>query len=128
MKGKSKYLQVSGSRPALFGSDFLSGQKELLLAESELDAILAWQEGGDFLDIASLGGAGKRLPPQWMAYLLPYRKILLAYDADKAGRQGGENLRTLSRRLLILTPPAEDLCAFYQEGGDLHAWMRGILS
>ena len=127
-KGKSKYLQVLGSRPVLFGKNHFSGQENLLLAESELDVILAWQEGKHIFDLASLGGAGKHLSTQWMAHLLSYRKIILAYDADKAGRKGAENLKLLSKRLQVCSPSAEDLCAFYQEGGDLKKWLYNILS
>ncbi len=128
VKGKSKYLQVLGSRPVLFGKNHFSGQENLLLAESELDVILAWQEGRHIFDLASLGGAGKHLSTQWMVHLLSYRKIILAYDADIAGRKGAENLKLLSKRLQVFTPPAEDLCAFYQEGGDLKKWLQDLLA
>jgi DNA primase len=110
----------------LFGKNHFSGQENLLLAESELDVILAWQKGKHIFDLASLGGAGKHLSAQWMAYLLPYRKVILAYDADKAGRKGAKNLKLLSKRLKVSTPPAEDLCAFYQEGGNLQEWLLGL--
>ncbi len=122
----SKYLQVPGSRPALFGTEHFGGHPQVLLAESELDAILAWQEAGDLLDVASLGGAGKRLSVRWMVPLLRYRRILLAYDRDAAGRQGAQHLETISQRIAVFTPPAEDLGAYHQQGGDLRAWLYGL--
>ncbi len=122
----SKYLQIRGSRPALFGTEHFHGHTRLLLAESELDAILAWQEAGDLLDVASLGGAGRHLSPRWMLDLLPYRRIVLAYDRDRAGRQGAQQLQALSQRLVVVTPPAADLCAYRQQGGDLRGWLEEL--
>ncbi len=124
--GRSKYLQVPGSRPALYGVKRFRGHPCLLLAESELDAILAWQEGGDFCDVATLGGAGKRLAPRWMAAMLPYRRIVVAYDRDAAGERGAQELARLSARLAVAPPPAGDLCDFHQAGGDLRAWLWAV--
>jgi len=127
-EGRSKYMQVRGGRPALFGARFLQRQAVLLLAESELDALLAWQAAGDLVDVASLGGAGKRLSLRWLARLLPYRRILVVYDRDAAGQQGAQYWRALSRRVEAVEPPAEDLGAFVQQGGDLRAWLQEVLA
>ncbi len=126
--GKSKYLQIQGSRPALFGMDHFAGRANLLLAESELDAILVWQESGDLLDIASLGGAGKQLDSHWIPYLLPYRRIFLAYDQDKAGLHGARKLAALSQRLVVSPPPEGDLTDFHQTGGDVRDFIAQFMS
>lgn len=95
------------------------------MAESELDAVLAWQIGRDLLDVASLGGAGKRLDNHWIPYLLPYQRIFLAYDQDSAGRNGAQKLAAFSPRLVVTPPPAAgDLTDFLCAGGDLRVMMK----
>ncbi len=125
LKGErlSKYLQVSGGKACLYGVDNLDGKAGLMLAESEFDALLAWQKGRDILDVASLGGAGKQLGDRWIPYLLPYQHIFLAYDQDKAGQNGAKKLATLSQRLVISPPPFGDLIDFHREGGSV----RGVM-
>jgi DNA primase len=118
-----KYNQPKGGKGALFGAGKLRRKPGLLLAESELDALLAWQEGRDFLDVASLGGAGKRLNERWIPHLLAYRAIFLAYDQDKAGRKGAKKLSNLSQRLVAWPPPQGDLIDFHRVGGDVRAMM-----
>jgi hypothetical protein len=122
--GRAKYLQPAGGRHALFGADRLRGEGGLLLAESELDALLAWQEGGDLLDVTTLGGAGKRLGSRWLPYLLTYRKIFVAYDMDTAGQRGSQRLTALSERMVSWPPPFGDISDFYQAGGNLRGMME----
>lgn len=118
-----KYNQPAGGKGGLFGAGVFQGRANLLLAESEMDAILAWQEGKERFDFASLGDAGKSLSAQWMARLLPYQRIYLAYDQDQAGRNGEQILAEFSQRLVVSPPPFGDLSEFHQLGGDLKRWM-----
>ena len=118
-----KYSQPVGGRSALWGTDTLNERSGAVLAESELDAILAWQEGRDLLSVASLGGAGKRLHARWLPYLIPYQKIFLAYDRDLAGQAGAQKITALSQRLVVWPPPHGDLISYAQGGGDLRALM-----
>jgi DNA primase len=118
-----KYNQPKGGKGALFGAGQFRRKPGLLLAESELDALLAWQEGRDLLDVSSLGGAGKRLNSRWFPQLLAYRAIFLAYDQDKAGRKGAKKLSNLSQRLVAWPPPQGDLIDFHRAGGDVRAMM-----
>lgn len=121
--GVSKYMQPAGGKGALYGADRLPHQHGLLLAESELDALLAWQEGRDLLDVATLGGAGKRLSPHWLPYLLPYRKIFVAYDMDKAGIENAQLLSKMSSRLVPWPPPFGDLIDYHRESRGLRGLM-----
>ncbi len=122
-----KYLQVAGGKGSLYGVDKLDGKRGLLLAESEFDALLAWQVGRDLMDVATLGGAGKSLNQRWIPYLLPYRRIFLAYDQDKAGRNGAQKLASVSQRLVISTPPFGDLCEYHKAGGNVRGFITKIL-
>lgn len=125
--GCGKYLQPTGGKNALFGCDHFTGKPVLLLAESEFDAILAWQEARDLLDVATLGGAGKHLSTRWIPRLLSYRRILVAYDLDAPGQHGANKLAQLSHRLDVCHPPFGDLCDFHVTGGDLRSWVTGLL-
>jgi len=125
--GYGKYLQPTGGKSTLFGGDHFSGKPVLLLAESELDALLAWQEARAWVDVATLGGAGKHLHPAWISQLLSYRRILVAYDLDDPGQRGAHRLAQLSARLEVCPPPEGDLCDFQSQGGNLRCWIKGLL-
>lgn len=120
-----KYVQVKGSKSMLFGADELRHDgRSLLLLEGEKDCLLAWQELRDIVDVATLAGATKRIQDRWMPYLLPYRRILLAYDADKAGDRGAKRLQELGSRFRrIAVPMGGDVVGFWQAQGDLQAWI-----
>lgn len=125
-----KYGGPRGGKGALFGADHLrAADYPLLLCEGERDALLAIQELSDLVDVATLGGAGRRCLGHWLLWLLPYRRILAAYDADGAGRQGAAHLESLSGRVQgIRVPHGEDLTGFHAEGGDLRAWLGSHLA
>jgi DNA primase len=125
-----KYGGPRGGKGALFGADHLrAADYPLLLCEGERDALLAIQELSDLVDVATLGGAGRRCLGHWLLWLLPYRRILAAYDADGAGRQGAAHLESLSGRVQgIRVPHGKDLTGFHAEGGDLRAWLGSHLA
>jgi hypothetical protein len=123
-----KFSALRGGCGALFGADKLAGLPILLLAEGEFDALLAWQAaanlgGGPLCDVASLGGAGRRLRA-WDVPLLARACVILAvYDADPAGVAGAAALGALSQRVAPLPPPAHDLTAYWRQEGDVRAWI-----
>ena len=121
----TKYGGPRGGRGALFGVDDLRGDgRPLLLCEGERDAMLASQELSDLVDVATLGGAGRRNLGHWALWLLPYRLILAAYDADAAGYEGAAYLASLMERVRgIRVPHGEDLTDFQASGGDLQVWL-----
>ncbi len=125
--GGGKYLQPTGGKGALFGGDHFTGNPVLLLAESELDALLAWQEARAWVDVATLGGAGKHLHPAWISQLLSYRRILVAYDLDDPGQQGAHRLAQLSHRLEICPPLGVIYVIFRVRVGNLKSWIAGLL-
>ena len=125
---KAKFSTLQGGRATLFGADRLSGKPVLLLAEGEFDALLAWQAAHDLCDVASLGGAGRRLHALDMASLLGAHVVLAIYDADQAGAHGRAYLRSLSERVVPVQPPAHDLTAYWQAGGNLRAWIAALVA
>jgi hypothetical protein len=87
--------------------------------------MLASQELSDLVDVATLGGAGRRNLGHWVLWLLPYRRILTAYDGDAAGYEGAAYLASLMERVQgIRVPHGDDLTGFHAGGGDLWAWFR----
>lgn len=127
-----KYFAVKGGEgPALYGADKLQGTPLLLFCEGEFDALLAWQELHDLVDVVTMGGSMKGssgLPGRWLVHLAPYRAILVAYDADGSGQRGAKMLTQQSSRVHSITVPAGgDIVGFWQQGGDLRAWLLGEL-
>lgn len=128
-----KYFAVKGGvSQALFGADGLQGRPLLLFCEGEFDAMLALQELGDLVDVVTLGGAKKAnhgLPGRWLLRLAPFKVILAAYDADGSGRDGAAMLASHSRRVRpVAVPAGGDIVGFWQQGGNLRAWLLGELA
>ena len=123
--GKPKYVQVRGSKSALFGADDLGNEgRLLLLAEGEFDCMVARQELGDLVDVTALCGAAKGIPGRWLPYLILHPRLLVAYDGDEAGRKGAAKLAAQSRRIVrIEMADGSDLTDFYKAGGDLRGWL-----
>jgi hypothetical protein len=125
--GEPKYIQPRGAKSALFGADDLgNGNRLLLLCEGEFDMMLAKQVAGDLLDMASFAGASKGIPTLWLPYLLPYARVLIAYDNDESGQKGAATLAETSKRVVILEVPGRgDLTDYHTAGGDLRGWLMG---
>ena len=121
----NKYIQLKGSKTALFGADYLRANgRPLLLCEGERDCLLTWQELGGLVDAATLGGAGKRHLGRWRLWLLPYKQVLVVYDSDTAGRCGAASLEEMNPRTVsIPLPHGSDLTDFHVNGGDLRTWL-----
>lgn len=123
-----KYVCPRGSETvALFGAEWLKGRGVLLLTEGELDAILAWQEAGDLVDVATLGSSDNPLADRWLRFLLPYPRWLVCYDLDAAGNKGASRLAEILRLVRIRPPLSDtegtDLTDMHRAGGDIRAWL-----
>jgi hypothetical protein len=100
----------------------------VLLVEAELCTQLVWQEAGDLVGTARLGGCNRALSPRALSCLAACRAQLLAHDADLEGDRGAERLAGLLPHPYRLRPPlAKDPTAYVQSGGYLRAWLLGEL-
>jgi hypothetical protein len=122
-----RYLQVRGSRAALFGACTLTAdgvpRPTVFLTEGELDAILLHQEIGDLAGVATVGGAATGLDTRWLWRLRDARRIIACYDLDAAGSSGAELLAGLSARIRVLRPAGgKDLTEMWRAGVDLRSW------
>ena len=124
--GDTKYEMVGGSmRRGLYLADTIVPGRFTLLTEGEFDALLAWQIVGDLVNVASLGSAGTRPDRDAVRLLIASPRILVAYDADDAGRDGAAFLGDLTARAYRLPiPTGKDITEFHQRGGDVRMWIR----
>jgi len=120
--GEDKYKAVKGSnKKAMIGK--LTGKSTLLITEGEFDCMLAWQEAGDLVDVATFGAAKVQPADYWLPCLLKYQKVLLAYDSDKAGDEGAAAWRWFSRAERVRLPAGNDITDLWKAGGNLRAWI-----
>ncbi len=153
--GEPRYVAVRGGRPILYGAHTLPGKPAAVLCEGELDAILLHQQAGDLVGVASLGGC--EAAPNWLAAatLAALPHLLIAYDADDAGRHGAAKLLAqfpraraleLSRYLNLedtkaqrsalclgafvvqQSPHPKDITDLHLAGGDLSVWVSEALA
>ncbi|KAA6434929.1 AAA family ATPase [Agrococcus sediminis] len=128
--GDPKMLNVKDhGTAALAFTETLSGNTlPVLVAEGEMDAMLAWQKAeGLYAVVTGTGGAGK--VPDDLSKLAG-REVFVYYDNDNAGHEGAE---TFARRALAAGVTAAhvlDVCELGVErghvGGDLTvAFMSG---
>jgi len=133
-----KYMSVKGGvQIMMFGLDKLRFDKPLLVCEGELDAMLAWQElndggsGEPLVDVVAFGGSKKvsnGLPGRWVLRMLPYERVLVAYDGDMAGVEGAKALAAQCGRAEVLeTVKGRDLTDMFLAGVDLREWIGEVL-
>lgn len=123
-----KYLQVVGGHPALFGAHTLTKQV-VLLTEGEFDAMLAWQEAGDLIGVASTSGGAKTWLRSWAVHLLAARTVLVAYDTDRTGEDAATAVLAAigPRARRVTVPKGKDLTDFWQAGGNVQDWIISLL-
>jgi len=95
-----RYVIASGSssRPMVFGI-----KNDCMVVESELDALLMYQECGYFISIIGLGSASTKPKFDILKTLKMSRKILVSLDRDNAGFKASswwiENFPNCAKRL-----------------------------
>ena len=116
-----KYQKVKGSKAALYGLDFLTAKRVVVICEGELDALLLWQEVADLVDVVALGSKSARPAIPLLSRLAGAVRWLVALDvdADKEADWWGD----FSARVRRVRPlRGNDLTDFHQAGGDLRSW------
>ena len=122
-----KYVGLEGGKTTLYGADTLD-KPVTLLAEGEFDAMLAWQEAGDVVGVATTTGGARVWQREWGLHLLRSRTVLVAYDLDKAGEEGANQVMALSARMRrVRVPAGKDITAYWQSGGDVRGWVQGLI-
>jgi DNA primase len=124
--GLPKYTQIAGgSAQGLYNATALEGHETVLFVEGEFDALLAEQECGGLVGVATLGSAAASLNPHWLPLLLHCKTILVAYDADEAGMKGAARLQALTKRARVIQVPwGKDVTEFVLTGGSVTQWLN----
>jgi KaiC/GvpD/RAD55 family RecA-like ATPase/5S rRNA maturation endonuclease (ribonuclease M5) len=106
---KDKWRREEGGVSALYNDAVIDNfdYNEIIVAESELDAISIWEMGYKNVIGLTTGANGFKNKPEWVDRLERFDKIYLVLDADQAGQDGARNLATmlgLGRCLNVLLP------------------------
>lgn len=104
-----KWRREEGGVTALYNDAVIDDfdYKEIIIAESELDAISIWEMGFKNVIGLTAGAGGFKNKPEWMDRLERFDRIYLVLDADDAGQEGARNLATmlgLGRCLNVILP------------------------
>ncbi len=120
-----KYLSLDGGTAWLWGVSNLT-QPLAVLTEGEFDAMLTWQEGGDFVGVATTTGGAKFWRKEWGIYLLIAQHVLVVYDTDKSGQEGATMVLGQSHRMhRVRVPVGKDVTEAWQQGVNLRDWLMG---
>jgi hypothetical protein len=122
---KGKYVMAKGSRRHWMFPSLTAWAGPILIVEGEFDAMVANQELGGLLPVATLGGAQCKPGDTFDApTLCRFKKILVAADSDNAGRECRDMWSEFSRRSrsIDMPPDAKDLSDAVSHGVDLCHW------
>lgn len=132
--GQSKYQAVAGSErghgypwPETGAG---SAGAPALVCEGEFDALVAWQEVGWLVNVATFGGAGQghgALRPDARAFLAACSDWLLLFDHDDAGDRAARAWADAHPRRclrLYLPPGHNDLNDLHRSGASVSGWLR----
>lgn len=130
-EGEPRYILLPGSNtaPAFFGQSVTAH----IVVESELDAILLWQEAGSIVAPIATGGVSFR-PDQVTVEVMAAGKVsLISLDSDEAGKRA-TNLLPWKNALANFQPhpiPArygKDHTEAYRSGMNLKVWIMAGLT
>jgi hypothetical protein len=124
-----KYVWVGGSRRSgLYLGEEIQPGLPTLVVEGEFDALLGSQSIRDLVNVVTLGSASESPDRLAIEQLLSTPLILVCYDNDPAGKSGAQRWASLSSRVRFTSfPCGKDLTDFWRAGGDLRAWISGVL-
>lgn len=126
---KKDMRQEKDAEPCLFGWHLIDPKvRQVAICEGEIDAMTLWQAGIPALSVNAGAGNHQWIESDWDR-LERFSDILIAFDADDAGRKGAKEV---TRRLGIarcrnLTFPAKDANEWLQSGAsgeDFHNAVR----
>ena len=125
--GGSKYFIIPGSgmAPLLL----LDRQPAVVVVESELDAILIYQEVGDLVGVLALGNCSARPDQRTADKLKELPLLILALDNDPAGDEAADRWQNWYDHTERLSLPAgiKDPGELHQTGGNLQEWIKAAL-
>ena len=99
-----------------------------MITEGEFDALLAYQELGHLVHVATVGGATQSFDPSVDRFVERCPALLIATDQDRAGEEAAAKWmsRHPEKCFRISLPFGKDFNDFLQEGGDAIGWLKRI--
>lgn len=86
--GKAKYLGLPGAVARLYGVDQARDVDTAIISAGEFDQMILSQNG-----YVAIGVPGERIwREEWDDFVNDIRRVYIAFDGDKAGREGAEKL------------------------------------
>lgn len=125
--GRGKYIAAMGSRAQLFGGDALADPdvRTVIVCAGEFDAMLAQQHAPAGVACVTYGSEAKR--PGWeFDYLTRDRRVIVAFDNDRAGDQYRQAWLSLGEQARV--PTGKDITDFWRAGGNLGAWLTSLVA
>jgi hypothetical protein len=120
-----KYHILKGSKMITGVYHFYPEGLPVIVVESELDAILLWQEAREFVCPISLGSAGNKPDERANALIANAPSVLIALDNDAAGHEAWPWWRSQHPDAFRVVPPGcKSPGDFFQQGGGLREWVR----
>ena len=121
LEGQPKYLQISGSKPVLYGPDNIK-HEHLIMTEGEFDYLPLQQETGGLCNVATIGSASSDIPSEDLLSLAIVKKVLLAYDLDDAGMKGSVKLAWDYPGFIRNARSPGDITVYHMQGNSLRHW------
>jgi DNA primase len=124
------YWQVKGSseiKLCLYGQNL---NLPIMIVESDLDALLLYQEVGDLVGVVSLAGLNKPFDEATYKFLSsPARRVILSLDRDKAGENHYPILLKLfpNAKILRVAFGSKDHCEMLNHKVLLRDWLTNGL-
>lgn len=87
---EKSFNRIKGKRSILFNTDALGESDELVIVESEIDAMSVWQSG--IKNVVGLTCGADTFAPDWYDLLSGKSKFTICLDADAVGQQGARNI------------------------------------
>lgn len=89
-----RFRRIKGAKTVLFNGDVIDMYHDIVVCESEIDAMSLWQAGVH--NVVGLSAGAGHFSNEWYDQLITKRKITLVLDADEAGQKAA---RDIARRL-----------------------------
>jgi DNA primase len=121
----ARHFSLAGSGNTLYGIDTVRPGVPAMLVEAPLNALSLLQEAGDLVAVVAAGGTSGGRLERWIGRLALASTVLLAFDADEAGKGAAAWwLKALGTRAKRWRPYWDDPNAMLQAGADVRTWVR----
>jgi hypothetical protein len=131
-----RYKRVPMTEPktGLFNADRLRGARVAVLCAGEFDAGLAQQYAPQGVACVTFGTECLNPATRWLVALRNVERLLVAYDNDAEGERGAAKwLLAKAGAQRVYVPGAQpsgpkfDVTDYWRSGGDLRAWLVGVV-